>query len=170
MTRLTDNANATLDLTLSWQSREGMHEERYLLRNANPWRDMYPAGFKEAVEGLCPGERAELRYAPGEAIPDWDARLRVVLPRQAFTPPPVLGRKIAPKAGRFYPQGFFPGLPGVYPQNVRPARILKENDDALVIDCNHPLAGRALRLRAAVVDVRPKPGDTGMLIPGTRHR
>ena len=161
MTRLNDNSNATLDLTLSWQSPEGMHEERYLLRNANPWRDVYPSGFKEAIVGLCPGESVEFSYAPGEVIPDWDERLIVTLPRRDFTPPPVLGRKIAPKDGRFYPLGFFSGLPGVFPQNVRPARVIEDSDNRLVIDCNHPMAGRALRLRATVVDVRPKPGDTG---------
>ena len=161
MTRLSDNSNATLDLALSWQSREGIHEERYLLRNANPWRDIYPSGFKEAIEGRCPGESVDFCYAPGEVIPDWDKRLIVTLPHRAFTPPPVLGRKIAPKAGRFYPQGFFSGLPGVFPQNGRPARVIEDCDTSLTIDCNHPLAGCALNLRATVVDVRPKPGDTG---------
>ena len=44
---------------------------------------------------------------------------------------------------------------------MRPARVIEDSDNSLTIDCNHPMAGLALHMRATVVDVRPKPGDTG---------
>ncbi|WP_243438260.1 methyltransferase domain-containing protein [Fundidesulfovibrio soli] len=161
MIRLSENTHATLDLTITWQGPEALHEERYLLRNANPWRDIYPPGVKEAITGLRPGEKAAFDYAPGAVMPDWDERLVRSLPRKSFKPQSAQHREIQPQVGRFYPQGFFEGLPGVLPQNIRPARVLDASPDGLTIDLNHPMAGRFLRLAVEVADVRPKPGDTG---------
>ncbi|WP_243310091.1 methyltransferase domain-containing protein [Fundidesulfovibrio agrisoli] len=161
MIPVSENTHATLDLTVTWRSPEALHEERYLLRNANPWRDIYPPGVKEAITGLCAGEKASFDYAPGSVTPDWDERLVRTLPRKSFKPQSASGHEIQPLPGRFYPQGFFEGLPGVYPQNVLPARVLDASAEELTIDLNHPMAGRALRLDVAVADVRPKPGDTG---------
>ncbi|MBI4804841.1 MAG: methyltransferase domain-containing protein [Desulfovibrio sp.] len=66
-----------------------------------------------------------------------------------------------PRDGRYYPRGLFAGLPGVFPQDTRPARVLQAGPDGLVVDLNHPLAGRATSLTARVDSVTPKRSDTG---------
>ncbi|MFZ5427064.1 MAG: methyltransferase domain-containing protein [Thermodesulfobacteriota bacterium] len=161
VTRLSDSTYATLDFTLSWESREASHFERFLARKANLWRDIFPPGFKEALTGLEPGQRIRMEYEPGQAMPRRDESLLRSVPATAAAPMRAAGRTVLPRAGRFFPRGLLGNLPGTYPQDVRPARILDQSDGRFLVDLNHPMAGRPLALEALVLDAAPKRSDTG---------
>ncbi|MDQ7831932.1 MAG: methyltransferase domain-containing protein [Desulfovibrionaceae bacterium] len=157
-----DNAHvATIELFLSWRDEAVRHEERYLARKVNPWRDVFPPGFRERIEGLGVGDAASCDYAPGEALPERRDDAVIRLPRRAFASKTVAGRRIEPRLSRFYPRGMFTGLVGVFPQDARPARIVAMDADVLTLDLNHPLAGRRLTLAATVRHIAPKVSDTG---------
>lgn len=164
MPRVSDQTLATVDLLLSWKSREAVHEERFLARKMNLWRDILPLGLKHALTGLGAGESVSVAYAAGEAMPDRQDALVQEVPHRCFTPRIVAGRTVSLRAGRHYPRGLFGGLPGIFPQDARPARILDAGDDQearYVLDLNHPLAGRPFRLDATVLNVAEKKSDTG---------
>lgn len=166
MQRIDKDSYATLAFTLTWQSAEARHEERFLGRKANLWRDIFPADLAKRLVGLAPGETASVSCAPGEAIPGHDPRLVARLPAAAYTPPRIANRAPVPaRAGRFYPRGLFTGgmhgLYGVFPQDARPARVLEADGETLLVDQNHPLAGRAFTLAAEVQACAPKRSDTG---------
>lgn len=161
MPRVSDQILATVDFSLTWQSREAAHEERFLARKMNLWRDILPPGLKDALTGLGAGESAEVSYAAGQALPERRDALVQEVPHRSFTPRTVAGRAVSPRAGRHYPRGLFAGLPGVFPQDARPARVLDAGDDRYVLDLNHPLSGRPFRLDATVLNVAEKKSDTG---------
>lgn len=94
-------------------------------------------------------------------MPDRDERRVVRVPRSAFRRPTVAGRTIEPRLGRFYPRGLIDGLPGVFPQDVRPARIAALDERELLIDLNHPLAGRPFSLQARLIDAARKTSEAG---------
>lgn len=161
MSRIDNTHVATIEMFLSWEDDAARHEERYLARRVNPWRDIFPPGLRERLEGLAVGEAASCKYAAGEAIAPHREDMVKRLPRTAFTAKTVAGRRIEPRLGRFYPRGMFAGLAGVFPQDARPARIIALDTDTLTLDLNHPLAGRPLTLSATVRHIAPKVSDTG---------
>lgn len=161
MTRFGTDSLATLEFVLRWQDHTAAHEERYLARRVNPWRDIFPPGLAEALENAQTGDAASMRYAPGEAVPAQDPAKQAVLPASDFTPPGVAGRSVPASVGRFYPQGLLRNIPHVHPQNGIPFRLTDMEGDTLHIDRNHPLAPFPLELRAEIQWVQEKRGDTG---------
>ncbi len=161
MPRLDDHHLATIEFSLSWRDAAASHMERYLARKVNPWRDIFPPGFREALNGARIGDSVSRGYAPGQALPLRRDDLVKRLPHAAFTTKTVAGRRIEPHLGRFYPRGLFAGLMGVFPQDVRPARIVDRDADRLTVDLNHPLAGVPFSLAAKVRNIAPKVSDTG---------
>ncbi|MGA7801219.1 MAG: methyltransferase domain-containing protein, partial [Gammaproteobacteria bacterium] len=59
---------------------------------------------------------------------------------------------LLPRVGRFYPLSLLPGLPGFYPQDRRPFRVLEATDDRLTVDINHPFARFPVTVEAQVVE------------------
>ncbi|WP_031387115.1 methyltransferase domain-containing protein [Desulfonatronum thiodismutans] len=161
MSGLGEHSLTTLELALEWQSPESRHLERYLARRVNLWRDVFPPGFKEALLGKSAGDTVEKAYQPGEAVPDHDPKLIHAVPRSRFQRRTVGGRIIEPARGRFYPRGMLGDMLGVYPQDSRPGRIIELDESSMVVDLNHPLAGRPLTLRATVKDTADKVTETG---------
>ncbi len=161
MHRIDPNSYATIEFRLDWESGLGAHTERFLARKANIWRDIFPPGMEQALTGLAPGESAALDYQPGDALPRRDPSLVVRLPRRAFVPSRIGVRTPGLRRGRFYPRGMFEHLSGVFPGDARPAQVLDLDADTVLLDLNHPLAGRPFRLEATVLDAAPKPSDTG---------
>ena len=64
-----DDVLGMLELTLSWEDPAMKCRERYLARKVNFWRDVFPPGLREALNGRAAGESATMTYAPGEALP-----------------------------------------------------------------------------------------------------
>jgi SAM-dependent methyltransferase len=84
----------------------------------------------------------------------------VTVPRTAFKVAPDLP-PIVPTKGRFYPQGLLRGLPGIYPQNIQPFRIINAGEDTLTVDLNHPLADVEARLEITPLAVWSKQAEFG---------
>ncbi len=161
MSGIGEHSLTTLELTVEWQSPEARHQERYLARRVNLWRDVFPSGIKEALLGKTVGDTVERSYQPGEAIADHDPKLIHCVPRSRFKRRTVGGRGIEPALGRFYPRGMLGDMLGVYPQDTRPGRIIELDASTMVVDLNHPLAGHPLTLRATVQDMADKVTETG---------
>mgnify|MGYP000904646934 CR=1 FL=1 len=159
--RLVSDANlGMLELTLSWEHADMKCRERYLARKVNFWRDVFPKGLREALDGRGPGESATMTYAPGEALPGKNPRNAVHARKDRAEPLRVAGRTVPYRLGGFYPRGRFGGA-GFFPGDARPARIVEEDARGYLLDCDHPLAGKGFSLTAEILELAPKASDTG---------
>jgi hypothetical protein len=158
MTAISNDTLANIHFRLLWEEDGIRHQDGFYAQHVNLWRDVFPAGLDKSILGLEPGGVARLRLEGGRHLPAVDGKQVVEVARRNFRPP-VEG--IVPATGRFYPQGVLRGLPGVYPQNIKPFRVVRVDDDALVADLNHPLAGVEAMLEIEPLEVWPKQAEFG---------
>jgi len=161
LTQFGNNSLATIEFTLTWQDQSTSHEESYLARRVNAWRDIFPPGFTKALIGKQEGDEVVVDYEADDIVASYNLSDNLVLSKSQFTPPSAGGRRIPAAVGRYYPQGALRGLPHVYPQNAVPFRLLGGDDKTILADCNHPMAGRPFQLKGTLQTVEDKKGDTG---------
>ncbi|GAB6058761.1 methyltransferase domain-containing protein [Desulfonatronum parangueonense] len=161
MARIHEQSLISLEVQLEWQSREARHQELYLARRVNLWRDIFPSRMREALLNREIGGIVRLEYAAGEAVPGYDPKLVHRVPRSQFARQQIRGRLISLLKGRHYPRGMLGSLPGVFPQNYLPGRIIDLDDATMTVNLNHPLAGYDLSVQAKILDVADKVTETG---------
>lgn len=95
---------------------------------------------EKALEGKRVGDRCRVRLAPGDAFGEYDAELVQVEPRSKFPDSVAVGMQFEGTGERSHE-----------------ARIYTVTDiaaDKVVVDGNHPLAGRTLDFSCVVAGVR----------------
>jgi len=97
-------------------------------------------GFDEAVVGMNVGEEKDIVLEPKDAYGDPQPELRKEIPREHLPkePTPEVGMML----GMQMPDG-----------KQFPAKIVEVNETNVVIDLNHPLAGKKLKFHVKVVSV-----------------
>ncbi|MCF8041951.1 MAG: methyltransferase domain-containing protein [Desulfarculaceae bacterium] len=135
---------AGLVLELAWDSSEAAHRE-LMYAPVDLWGDMLPPRLLDSLKGLTDGQSVELEPTPAESVPDRSADLVRTVPLDQFA-----GGASLPRLGRFYPRYLLTGVPGVSPNSNEPFRCLAAERHGLSADLNHPLAGRALKLKVTV--------------------
>ena len=158
MNAITAETLANIHFRLHWQEDGVLHEDGFFAQNVNLWRDVFPGALEKRILGLKAGGSERVPLVTGSHVPARDASKVVRVGRKNFRPP-VEG--IVPARGRFYPQGVLRGLPGVYPQNALPMRVVDVTGEDLVVDLNHPLAGVEAELEIAPLEVWPKTAEFG---------
>jgi FKBP-type peptidyl-prolyl cis-trans isomerase SlyD len=103
-------------------------------------------GVEKAVEGLEPGALLEVVVPPGEAYGDRDPAGVFVVPRAAF---PV-GEEVGP--GMMFSASRPDGKSVTF-------RVIEANDQLVLVDTNHPLAGETLHISIHVHTVRSATTD-----------
>lgn len=103
-------------------------------------------GVERAVEGLEPGATLEIVVAPDEAYGDRDPAGVFVVPRQAFPAGEEVGPGMMFSAHR--PDG-----------KSLTFRVVESNDELVLVDTNHPLAGETLHISLLVHTVRQATPD-----------
>jgi hypothetical protein len=160
MTAISTDTLANIQLRLHWEEHEVRHEDSFFAQNVNLWRDVFPGGLEKEILGMTAGESRFVDLQPGVHVPVRDMRKVMTVPRKAFKAP-VGETVIEPLQGRFYPQGVLRGLPGIYPQNVQPFRVINTGADTLTVDLNHPLADLEARLEITPLAVWLKQAEFG---------
>lgn len=98
-------------------------------------------GFERAVLGMEVGEEREVVLGPLEAYGERDPDLVREIPREGLPPgdvgPGTMYLIESPKGGKML------------------ATVMDVRDDTVVLDLNHPLAGKDLTFVIRVVDVQP---------------
>ncbi len=99
-------------------------------------------GLESALEGLAVGDTKQVVVAPAEGYGDHDPRGVQEVPRTAFPPDfqPEVGMELTAQG----PQG------EPVPFSIREVKL-----ESVVIDLNHPLAGKTLHFDVTVREVRP---------------
>jgi FKBP-type peptidyl-prolyl cis-trans isomerase SlyD len=98
-------------------------------------------GLETALEGLDVGERKQVVVAPGDGYGDHDPRGVQEVPRTAF--PPGFEPKVGMELTAEGPNG------DAVPFAIREVRL-----ESVLIDLNHPLAGKTLHFDVTVREVR----------------
>ena len=103
-------------------------------------------GVERAIEGLESGALLEVVVPPGEAYGDRDPAGVFVVPRNAFPSDEEVGPGMLFSASR--PDG----------KSIT-FRVIEANDELVLVDTNHPLAGETLHISIHVHHVRSATTD-----------
>ena len=95
---------------------------------------------EQALAGKAAGDSCRVRLEPDDAFGEYDAELMHLEPRSKFPAGVAVGM-------RFEGRGVESGTTLVY-------TVTDVAEDKVVVDGNHPLAGRALQLACTVIAVR----------------
>ncbi len=97
-------------------------------------------GFDEVVRGMEPGETRTTRIPPEDAYGEAREEMKLTLTRSQLPAgyDPDVGEQIH--------------LTGHAGQPV-PARVVESTEAGIVVDANHPLAGKALTFRIELVEI-----------------
>ncbi len=98
-------------------------------------------GLEAALEGAAPGMVKDVSLPPDQAYGERDASAVLVLPRRAFP------AGDDPAVGDLYRASRPDGRPVVF-------TVLDVSPKSVVIDANHPLAGKTLHVHVEVVSIR----------------
>jgi FKBP-type peptidyl-prolyl cis-trans isomerase SlyD len=98
-------------------------------------------GLERAIEGMAVGDSKKVVVAPEDGYGTHDPGGVHEVPRDAFPPglTPEVGMQLTARG----PQG-----------EAVPFTVHQVRDDAVVVDLNHPLAGKTLHFEITVKDVR----------------
>jgi len=95
---------------------------------------------EQALSGKSVGDRCSVRLEPDDAFGEYDAELLHLEPRSKFPGNVAVGM-------RFEGRGVESGTKLIY-------TVTEVAEDKIVVDGNHPLAGRALQFSCTVTAVR----------------
>lgn len=100
---------------------------------------VFPA-IEKQIEGCQVGDRREFVLEAEEAFGPRNEALIRVIPRDRFNYDGKL------EAGMTFSAGA--------PTNRKPVTVIEVDEDQIMVDANHPLAGKSLKVDLIVVDVR----------------
>lgn len=100
--------------------------------------------IEQALEGKSAGEQVNLVLAPQDGFGEIDPALVRTIPKRDFPPGVKVGGELELPGPAGEPQYF---------------TVVKIKGDQVLLDGNHPLAGRTLRVAIAVTEVRMASGE-----------
>ena len=153
------HATGEIILRVHWESTGCWHEENFHCHPVNLWRDILPAQLIEQIMGSREGDqlRVQLPHPPFEYRPE----LIRTFPADRWQGWQQDGTPTKPRLGRWYPQGYAAGLPGIFATSALPMRVVGLERSRITVDCNHPLAGRRLELGATIGPLSAKGKERG---------
>jgi SAM-dependent methyltransferase len=163
MNRKNEKKRLQAHLGVHFKSSLADHEDVYFCK-INVWReaDLFPATLRELVWDGSKGSKAEVEVS-GKTFFDYLEGRVFEIAEWQFSPPAKMVEKRL-RLGRFYPLGYFRGLPGIYAGNPFPGRVIDINakERTYLLDANHPL-GRieSLTLKMKILEVEPKDSELG---------
>lgn len=148
---------AAVTLSASWSDGRAEHEEELHMEHFSVWReaDLLPAEISSQIPGMRAGASASTLVAPGDEIAPWDPARQIASIPEQFDAKLHSGLEVKPRRGRFYPQGFFHKVKGIYREAIDPVRITDLNADYMLIDTNHTLSRYMLRIGFRLDQVLP---------------
>ena len=139
---VTEGKNVSLEYTLTLDDKSVIESNvgKQPLIYTHGTQQIVP-GLEKALEGLAVGDTKEVTVAPAEGYGEEDPNARQEVQKTLLPPDAlVVGTRL---------QGQTPDGHIVYP------RVAEIKDDTVVLDFNHPLAGKTLHFAVKVVDIQP---------------
>lgn len=127
---LTDETGEILDSTEGREPLTYVHGRRQII-----------PGLEQALAGLRVGDQKQVTVAPKDAYGLVDPQARAEVPRHAVPPEALVpGTELVARSAD---------------GATRLVTVLEIRPDTVVVDLNHPLAGKTLRFDVRVVEVSP---------------
>ncbi len=98
------------------------------------------AGFDKGVTGMNVGEKKTIRIPSNEAYGEYDDALVIQMSREEL---PALDYELGTELVMQQPSG-----------RSIPVIVIDANDESVILDANHPLAGEALTFELELVSIR----------------
>jgi FKBP-type peptidyl-prolyl cis-trans isomerase SlyD len=135
----TTGAVVTLNYTLSLDDGETLGQPDDRLEYLHGYANIIP-GLEKALEGTQPGDRRSVMLAPADAYGEHHADRLITVPMDSVPDDMELeaGMKIMADTGR----------------GPVELTVCEVSDETVVLDANHPLAGKTLHFDVEIVDVR----------------
>lgn len=158
-----DNRNflADIEFNLEWETSHSLHAETYFGAKVNFWRDCFPSRLYQDLMQAGPNDRIDWKPEKNEMIDVFTETKVFPVKRSQFGTPGQSRADIVPRTGRFYPKGLLRGVAHVFPGNMQPFRMREVEDERLVADFNHPLAGRSVNVSLKIQDMWRKDREKG---------
>jgi SAM-dependent methyltransferase len=158
---LTNDNLATIEFKANWEHDGIRHTDSLWAQRVNMWRDVFPPGLHRQLLNAAEGDTPVIDLVGDGQTPPPRTEKVVRVPLGRLQPFGPAALRIEPRYGRFYPAGILSGVPGVFKESVLPFRCISRDAEAIAADLNHPMAGRPVRVTAAVRDVREKFEERG---------
>jgi hypothetical protein len=155
---LDDHGVAAVTLGIEWRDERAHHENYIHVERFSVFReaDSLPREMASAIAGMAQGDRVSTSEADTHDLDTWsETQLRRAKPGD-FDSHHRRGLVVEPSLGRFYPQGFFHRIPGIFEDVVIPARITDLTPERMSVDLNHPLARYPFRAQLRVDEILPE--------------
>jgi len=94
-------------------------------------------GLEKALAGMKPGEKKQITVPADQAYGPYEEKNKVTVPKERVPENVKVGSVLRAREGG------------------QAVRVVEVNDKTVVIDTNHPLAGKDLRFDVKIVDVQP---------------
>lgn len=112
-----------------------------------------PEALEEALEGKSTGDQVELTLKPGDAFGDYDVEAITTVPRDEFPADAELEKDQWIEVQVMMEEGdeVAEGEDGDYELQMR---VVEVNAESVVLDANHPLAGKTITYKVEVKEHR----------------
>ncbi|PUB90304.1 MAG: methyltransferase type 11 [gamma proteobacterium symbiont of Ctena orbiculata] len=154
---LDDHGLAAVTLTANWSDGRASHEDHLHVDRFSVFReaDSLPEEIACAIAGMHEGDRVSTSHPARYGIEAWsESHMQTATPRH-FDSHHRRGLVVEPRLGRFYPQGFFHSIPGIFEDAVIPARIIDLTPDRMAVDFNHSMARFPIQVQFRVDEILP---------------
>lgn len=158
---LDQHSKAIIEFSLSWNDGDIRHTDRYWADPVSLWRDCLDRDLCQKLLGQGIGGSAEINIPANRFSQPYSPNKIIRIRPEQFRGVDRYGNNIALQKGRFYPQGQLSEVNGVFRVTSAPCRFLGRQDEQLVFDLNHPLAGHDLHLQATIKDIHPQIKERG---------
>lgn len=138
--KITKDTAVTLNLKVADASGRVLDDGKTPMSYLHGGYENIFAKLEAALEGQEPGFQATVELSAEEAFGERDESLLTTIPRKEFPPGVKVGGQLERTDDKGEPIYFF---------------VTKIKGDTVMLDGNHPLAGKGLRVSLKVVDVRP---------------
>ena len=148
-------------LTVEWASHLAKHKDEYFC-SVNVWREceLFPKDLWVLIKDGERGDEVVLNFSQGQLFSHDQGKIYRCEPGQ-FRPQERI-KHIKLRKGRFYPLGFFAGIPGIYSGNPHPGRIISIDESGkFTLDANHPLCRYELKVKAKLLNIKEKTSELG---------
>ncbi len=152
---------ASLDFTLEWADDFATHTDCIHARQVNFWRDIFPPDLYRKLIGKSPGDSVKFEFVLNGSASGIRRKSPFSIKKEQFDR--FYGNKgrIEPRRGRFYPKGILKNVSNVFKANISPFRLIETGEKEILVDFDHPLKNKKLKVTATVKDVRMKAEERG---------
>ena len=106
-----------------------------------------PEGFEDKIEGLAAGDTFDFTVAPEEGYGEFDPEAIVELPKEVFQMEDVDQEELL-QIGNIIPMTNEDG-------ERMHGQVVELKDDIVVMNFNHPLAGKPMHFEGQIIAIRP---------------